>query len=80
MVSQKYLAEKTPLHKRESLCVFRLLEEAQPVLEKASTGGKGVALRAMAAEALAMMAFVGVEDPSVLDAVMVHLAGLWKGA
>ncbi|EIE23324.1 hypothetical protein COCSUDRAFT_63675 [Coccomyxa subellipsoidea C-169] len=58
----------------------RLLEEAQPVLEKASTGGKGVALRAMAAEALAMMAFVGVEDPSVLDAVMVHLAGLWKGA
>jgi hypothetical protein len=34
----------------------------------------------MAAEALAVTAFVGVEDPAVLDEVMVHLKGLWKGA
>lgn len=58
----------------------RLLEEAQPVLERASTSGKGVQLKAMAVEALSLMVFVGVEDPAVLDSAMTHMMGLWKGA
>ncbi|BDA43174.1 probable interferon-related developmental regulator 1 [Coccomyxa sp. Obi] len=57
----------------------RLLEEAKPVLERASTAGKGAQLKAMAVEALSVVAFVGVEDPGVLDSVMAHMTGLWKG-
>ncbi|CAL8465178.1 g4713 [Coccomyxa elongata] len=57
----------------------RLLEEAQPILERASTAGKGVQLKAIAVEALSMMVFVGVEDPTVLDSAMTHMMGLWKG-
>jgi hypothetical protein len=41
--------------------------------------GKTVAARAMAAEVLAMLTFVGGEDPFLVDSVMTHLAGLWKG-
>ncbi len=57
----------------------RLLEEAQPILERASTAGKGAQLKAMAVEALSMVVFVGVEEPAVLDSVMAHMMGLWKG-
>ena len=57
----------------------RLLEEAQPILERASTAGKGAQLKAIAVEALSMVVFVGVEDPAVLDSVMAHMIGLWKG-
>ncbi len=55
----------------------RLLEEARPVLEPAALSGKIPALRAAAAEALSLLAFVGSEDPAATDALMRHLAGLW---
>ena len=56
----------------------RLLGEARPVLEPASSTGKLPALRAAAAEALALLAFVGSEDPDVTDGAMQHLSGLWS--
>lgn len=46
---------------------------------QASTAGKSAPLKASALDALAMMAFVGPEDPTVLEGIMSHQAGLWKG-
>lgn len=57
----------------------RVLEEARPVLETTSLTGKTAAARAAAAEALAVLAFVGGEDPAAIDSIMSHLGGLWKG-
>lgn len=49
------------------------------MLVQASIVGKSAPLKASALDALAIMAFVGAEDPTILDGIMSHQAGLWKG-
>lgn len=66
--------------KISSVAWCRVFDEARPILEKVSRTGKTAAAKAAAAEALAVLAFVGGEDPGSIDSIMTHLTGLWKGA
>ncbi len=56
----------------------RVFSEARPALTKATAGGKAAGTRAVAAEALAMLAFVAAEEPDDVDGVLALLAGLWR--
>ena len=57
----------------------RLLQEGRSLLETASMSGKTPSVKAAAAEALAVLAFVGSEHPSDSLEVAQHLQSLWKG-
>ena len=63
----------------EEAQVCRLLQEGRCLLEKASVSGKTPSVKAAAAEALAVSAFVGSEHPSDTLEVAQHLQSLWKG-
>ena len=57
----------------------RLLQEGRSLLETASVSGKTPSVKVAAAEALAVLAFVGSEHPSDTLEVAQHLQSLWKG-
>ena len=57
-----------------------MLQEGRSLLEKASASGKTPSVKAAAAEAFAVLAFVGSEHPSDTMEVVQHLQSLWKGA
>ena len=57
-----------------------MLQEGRGLLETASVSGKTPAVKAAAADALAVLTFVGSEHPSDTLEVVQHLQSLWKGA
>ena len=61
-------------------CLCRLLQEGRGLLETASASGKTPAVKAAAADALAVLTFVGSEHPSDTLEVVQRLQSLWKGA
>ena len=61
-------------------CLCRLLQEGRGLLETVSASGKTPAVKAAAADALAVLTFVGSEHPSDTLEVVQRLQSLWKGA
>lgn len=55
------------------------MQEGRSLLETASVSGKTPSIKAGAAEAVAVLAFVGSEHPSDTLEVVQHLQNLWKG-
>ncbi len=63
----------------QSYTCCRLLHEGRGLLETTSVSGKTPSIKASAAEAVAVMAFVGSEHPGDTLEVVQHLQSLWKG-